>query len=56
MNKFPFHQNKNKTFDFNSLYQNEHLTKIKTNNNFHNFRIFYNNKNQTKKKQILNLV
>ena len=50
MNKFPFHQNKNKTFDFNSLYQNEHLTKIKTNNNFHNFRIFYNNKNQTKKK------
>ena len=50
MNKLPYHHFKNKTFDFNSLQPNEHLTKFNTNNNLHNFRAFYNKKVQVKNK------
>ena len=50
MNKLPFFHSKNKTFDFNSLQQNENLSKFNTNNNFHNFRIFYNKNSHGKKK------
>ena len=50
MNKLPFYHSKNKTFDFNSLQQNENLSKFNTNNNFHNFRIFYNKNSHGKKK------
>ena len=49
MNKLSFQHSKNKTFDFNSL-QNDNLTKFNNNNNFSNFRAIYNKNNQTKKK------
>ena len=49
INKLPLHHTKNKTFDFNSFYSNEQLTKYNTNNNFYNFRIFYINRQQKKK-------
>jgi hypothetical protein len=41
---------KNKTFDYNSLYSNEQLSKFNTNNNFNNLRIFYKNKGHIRKK------
>ena len=48
MNKLPYHHFKNKTFDFNSLQPNEHLTKFNTNNNLHNKKIQGKNKINSK--------
>ena len=44
---------KNKTYDFNTIIQNEPLTKYNTNNNFDNFKsLLSNNKNNHKRKKI----
>ena len=50
INKLQFHHTKNKTFDFNSLQQNDNLSKIKANNNYKNYRVFINKKEQIEKK------
>ena len=50
MYKVSIYHNKNKTFDFNSLYPDEQINKLNTNNNFNNLRIFYQNKGPIKKK------
>ena len=38
--------NKNKTFDFNTINQNDQLSKYNTNNNFENYKSLLNNNNQ----------
>ena len=37
---------KNKTFDFNTINQNDQLSKYNTNNNFDNYKSLLNNNNQ----------
>ncbi len=54
INKPQFRHAKNKTFDFNTINQNEPLIKYNTNNNFDNFKALLsnNNKNNAKRKKI----
>ena len=42
---------KNKTFDFNTINQNDPITKYNTNNNFENFKVLLSTKNKNNKKR-----
>ena len=44
--------NKNKTFDFNTINQNDQLSKYNTNNNFDNYKSLLNNNNNNNQKNI----
>jgi hypothetical protein len=51
INKPQFRHAKNKTFDFNTINQNEPLMKYNTNNNFDNFKALLSNNNKNNSKR-----